>query len=181
MRALIVLLALLGLSAFPARSRADQICEDFPDPLGGWKSRWMGQHTDMENYYVCSDSTSDENFRGSNCCGLWICDADHDFSTVIIHIDPSLGAGVRQLSIGIMSFVPAVYTVLDLEGTQVFTADIAGHGTFPPCDGNRIVTETPGGLGQIRIAAGGAGRVEGNVSVYNVCVTLATPTIDRKR
>lgn len=168
MKKVLLLAVFLALSG----NAAAQLCEDFPDPLGGWRDRWLAQWTNMTNYYVCTGNP-DENFRGNNPCGLWICDTDADFQTAAITIDPAIE--VTYWAIGIMVFVPATYTVYDLHESVVFTIDIAPNGTFPPCPDSQIECSIPAGMSRFVIAPNGGDQIEGNTSVDNICAIGIDP------
>jgi hypothetical protein len=146
------------------------MCETFPDPLGDWRTRWLAQNSNMTNYYVCTGNP-DENNRGNNPCGLWICDTDQDFQTADIVFNPSFGSTVTQFSMGIMVFVPAIFTLFDVDGVPVYSTNLDPNGTFPPCSEDfLLLVNTPGGLGEFTIAPNGGGQIEGNTSVFDICV-----------
>ena len=167
-------LILLAFFLTLAGNALAQLCENFPDPLGGWRDRWLAQNTSMTNYYVCTGG-GDENFRGNNPCGLWICDTDQDFQTANVILDPTFGSGVNRWMMGIMVFVPATYTVYDVNGGVTYTLNLAVNGTFPPCDNSQVQCDTPRGMSRFEIAPNGGGGIEGNTSVFNICVFAIGP------
>lgn len=162
----LVFLAVLALLA--SNALADVVCEGFPDPLGGWRTRWLAQNSSMTNYYVCTGNP-DENNRGNNPCGLWICDTDQDFNTADITINPSQGVLVTHFGLQIVSFVGGTITFYDLSHNVIYTTAVIANGTFPPCPGPVYETDTPNGLGEFIIGPSG---VEGNTSVDEVCATI---------
>jgi hypothetical protein len=162
------LLLLAFFLVIAGNALADVLCEGFPDPLGGWRDRWLAQNSTMTNVYVCGGNP-DENNRGNNPCGLWICDQDQDFSTANIIFNPTFGATVSHFALEIVSFVGGSITFYDLNDNQIYQTTVINNGTFPPCPGPVYETDTPGGLGRFLIGPSG---VEGNTSVDNVCSTV---------
>ena len=171
MKKLVLLAVFLALAG---NVLAQGLCENFPDPLGGWRDRWLARYSNMTNYYVCTGDP-DENNRGNNPCGLWICDTDQDFQTANITLDPTFGAGVNHWVMGIMVFVPAIYTVYDINGGVTYTQNLPADGTFPPCDNSQIACDTPRGMSRFLIAPNGGGGIEGNTSVFNICASAIGP------
>ena len=96
---------------------ATEFIETWDDPLGDWRNRWVAQNTNMQNIYVCTGSTTDENTRGNNPCGLWICDGTPD-NICTIDIDPGFGGQIRTWEIDIQAVAPnitlEVYDTLDV-------------------------------------------------------------------
>jgi hypothetical protein len=171
------LLLLTVLCAFATIAFADEYTEDFPDPLGGWKDRWLGQNTNMQNYYVCTGG-GDENFRGNNPCGLWICDGNAGNESVI-NFNPDFGATITHFDIGIEIFVPSgVLTVYDIDGAVAFSVNLqvnGGQGGEFGCGTDPFGGDTPNGVSRFEITAGG-NLVEGNTAIDNVHVTAGEPT-----
>ena len=63
---------------------AEELIEDFPDPLGEWNDRWLFQNSNLQSIYVV-EGNCDPDFRGNNACGIWLADCQEcDF---IIEID----------------------------------------------------------------------------------------------
>jgi hypothetical protein len=169
------LLILAAFSLIGSQVLADILCEGFDDPLGGWRSRWLAQNSNMQNYYVCTGG-SNENDRGNNPCGLWICDGNVDDQNCLIDFDPAFGATMGTLMIGIMPFVDEEYYVYDLHGVEIFHQHLPADGTFPPCPTGSIDCDAPHGIGRIALMNTGQGQVEGNTSVDNVCETVCCPS-----
>ncbi len=168
MKKLLLAAILLGIAT---TAMADVLTETFPDPLAGWTTRFMGLHSNLENYYVCTGNP-DQNDRGNNPCGLWICDGNPNDGAAYINFDHTFGATVSQYVIGIMPFVPVAYNVYDVNGNLVNTVNINPDGTFPPCDNSQFSTNTPNGLGEFSITGG---AVEGNTSIFNISATVNVP------
>jgi hypothetical protein len=168
----LVIVAFLLLTA--GHAFADVLCEDFPDPLGGWKTRWLGTNSDMCNYYVCWGG-SGEDERGNNPCGIWVSDYDGDAQTCHIHFNAGFGATVSHIDFPVMAFAGGNITIN--YGTGSYSTALVADGTFPPCPTNVYSTDTNGGLIDVILSPTG-GQIEGNTSVDNVCVTTGgvTPT-----
>ncbi|MGH2571572.1 MAG: hypothetical protein ACRDGR_10120 [bacterium] len=162
------------LSLVASNAGAEVLCEEFPDPLEGWRDRWFAQNSDARNYYVCY-SGGGENDRGNNPCALWICDGDLSPLNADVEFNLVFGATVTHFSIGIMPFVPCNLTVRDLGGNIVYQTPVVVDGTFPPCPTRTYECNTPTGLGSFHIEATSGSQVEGNTSIDNVCVTTGEP------
>ncbi len=163
------LLLLAALVLFAGNAAAQVLCEDFPDPLGDWRDRWLAQNSDMRNYYVCSGG-SDENNRGNNPCGIWICDGDNNFQSADVEFDAGFGATVTNFEIGIMAFVAADFTMYDSNNNISYSSSVTVDGTFPPCPTNFYGGPTDG-LSRFSISPTGGSQIEGNTSVDDVCAT----------
>jgi hypothetical protein len=147
---------------------ADVLTETFDDPLGGWRTRWLALNTDMMNYYVCSGNP-DENYRGNNPCGVWICDSDLNYQTSIVDFNPVFGATVTHFEIGIQAFVDATYTVYDANGVVYSAVLVTNYGSPYGCYCTQYGCDTPNGI--VRFEIIGAGQIEGNTAVDNVIAT----------
>jgi hypothetical protein len=171
MKKLFVMAALLLLAG---NVLAEVLTETFDDPLGGWRDRWLAQNTNMENYYVCTGGT-DENYRGNNPCGLWICDGTADGSS-IINFEPAFGATVTRFEIGIQAFSNCTYTVYDPDGGIVYSAVPAiNYNTPYGCYCTQYACDTPNGIGRFEITGG---AVEGNTAVDDVSATTGIVPAD---
>jgi hypothetical protein len=158
------------------------LTETFPDPLGGWRTRWLALNSNMVNWYVCNGDPNEEN-RGNNPCGLWICDGDtgaplnHDDSNIIFN--PAFGATVLNFQIGIESYIQgATLKVFDLTDTEIASLPLPATGSCTPscgCNTLNYNVNTPNGIGRFLITS--VNRVEGNMAIDNVQVETreATP------
>ncbi|MEQ1935586.1 MAG: hypothetical protein ABL962_17135, partial [Fimbriimonadaceae bacterium] len=110
------LIVLCGL-AVSASSMAVVYTETFPDPLGGYQSRWLYQNSNINSYYHAS-GTADINFRGNNPEGLWIADTQGLGSGVggdsIITFNPVFGSSLTFLSFGTECFTTTTVTIYDM-------------------------------------------------------------------
>lgn len=165
MRKLFVMAALLLLAGSVL---ADVLTETFDDPLGGWRDRWLAQNTNMQNYYVCSGGT-DENYRGNNPCGIWICDGVVG-GNCVINFDAAFGATVTNFQVGLQAFVDAVYSVYDLDGNLVYSTNLTTNYQSPyGCYCTTFACDTPNGIGRFEITS--SSQVEGNMAIDDVIAT----------
>jgi len=147
---------------------ADVLTEAFDDPLGGWRDRWLAQNTNMQNYYICTGGT-DEDYRGNNPCGLWICDGAVG-GHCIINFDPTFGASVTRFEMGIQAFTTCTYTVYDVNGNFVYSVDPPTDYSSPyGCYCTQYACDTPNGIGRFEITS--SSQVEGNTAIDNVIAT----------
>jgi len=158
------------LLALASNVLADVLCEAFDDPLGGWRTRWLALNSDMRNYYVCYGG-SNEDDRGNNPCGLWICDGDGNAMQADVEFLPTFGATVTHFELGIMPFVPADFAMYAPGGGLIYSTSLVVDGTFPPCPTRVYGANTPIGLASFSIIPMGGSQIEGNTSVDNVCAT----------
>ncbi len=166
---LIVALLLLATQAL-----AETFTETFDDPLGGWRSRWLALNSNMTNYYVCTGQTGDENYRGNNPCGIWICDSDQDFTTAIITFSPSFGSTITHFELGIQAFTTSNLVIYDMDGNQIFTANLTTDFSSPyGCFTTPFSVDSSNGIGGFSILGGG---VEGNTAVDNFTAITGEPT-----
>lgn len=165
---------LLALCAFATTAFADEYLEEFPDPLGGWKDRFLGQYTNLANYYVCWGNP-DENYRGNNPCGLWICDGNTGDTNSIINFDAGFGATITYFEIGIEAFSPCDLKVFDMDGAlvlQFLGINNYGGGEYG-CNTDPFGGDTPNGVSRFEITGS---YVEGNTAIDNVRVVTGAPT-----
>ncbi len=167
----VLVLALLLLAA--ANAFADEYIETWPDPLGGWRDRWVAQYTNMQNYYVCGGNP-DEDYRGNNPCGIWPCDGSDPMVLDII-FDPAFGANITLLEMGLQAFTEATLTVYDMDNNVVFTENLTTDFSSPY--GCYCTLHTASGLnGVSHFTIGGGGQVEGNMAIDDMRVITDEPT-----
>lgn len=175
MKRLLCLAIILGLTA-PAV--ADVLEETFPDPLGGWNSRWLYLNSDMENYYIAAASNSDPDYRGNNPVGLWIAEPQGYGSgvggpIVSIDFDPGFGALITDIQFGLECFVECDITVFDMSGNSLNTETFSG-GTFDFDHSDIVSATSTNGVSRFEFDSTkyGGGQIEGNTSIDNVMVTI---------
>jgi hypothetical protein len=170
-----IVLALLLCAATAAF--ADEYIENWPDPLGGWRDRYVAQYTNMQNYYVCSGG-SDENERGNNPCGLWICDGTVDL-TCTINFEPSFGATITLLEMGLQAFVDATLNVYDPANNLVSSTVLTVNYNSPyGCNCTLHTIDTPNGVSRFEIVPNAGSQIEGNMAIDDMRVVTGgnTPT-----
>lgn len=169
----IMVVALLLLAT---QALAEVLTETFDDPLGGWRSRWLALNSNMQNYYVCSGG-GDENFRGNNPCGIWICDGTPDGESVIT-FDPTFAATITHFELGIQAFSTSQLTIYDKDGAQIFTTNLTVDYSSPyGCFCTPFAVDSGNGVGGFSITGG---SVEGNTAVDNFSVTTGETPVQAK-
>lgn len=153
------MVALCGLSSVAAA----QLSEDFPDPLGTWRSRWLAQNSNLQNYYVASGDPNEDN-RGNNPTGLWISDGVSGGGCDIV-FNAGFGATLTSFEFGIESFTGITVRFYDMSGVE-FNSVAASGGSFP-LDHDTLISSGISNNGISRVFFDG-GSVEGNTSIDNV-------------
>jgi len=156
-------------------SASETLVESFDDPLADWKTRFMGLHSNLENYYV-TYTGSDDTFRGNNSDGLWLSDGDMASKNSYIRFDSSFGETITSFTIDIGSDrTTATLTIYDVDlNVLVQSAIPLGCSS---CGGSNIYhnfsTTSTNGIGGFDITATAFG-VEGNVGIDNIVVEAST-------
>lgn len=166
------MILVLLFSIFATGLLAETLIEEFPDPLGDWRDRWLALNTNMQNYYVAWGDPDEDN-RGNNPCGLWIHDGDTDQTDCTIVFEPSFGATVSYFEIAVEAFVDLTLYVYDLEGVEVGSVFIAENyaGGDYGCGCVPFGFNTPNGLGSFLMTGD---YVEGNTAIDDVTVIVDT-------
>lgn len=153
------LVAVCGLSSIASA----QLVEEFGDPLGEWRNRWLAQNSNLRNFYVASGNP-DENNRGNNPTGLWIAD-DVAGSGCELIFNSGFGSSLTSFEFGIEAFVGVTVRFYDMAGVE-FNAVAASGGSFP-LDHETIIFSGVSNNGISRVLFDGSG-IEGNTSIDNV-------------
>jgi hypothetical protein len=168
-------LMVVALLLLATQALATTYTETFDDPLSGWRGRWLAQNSNMTNYYVCTGG-GDENQRGNNPCGIWICDTDQDYQSAIITFVPDFGALITHFELGIQAVAGGTLVIYDKDGTQIYTTDLAPNGAQPyGCNTTAYSVDSSNGLGGFSILPVG-GQIEGNTAVDNFTAITGEPT-----
>ncbi len=165
--------ALLGLLTVATALPAFALTETFPDPLGGFYTRWLGANSNMGSYYLSSGYSMDLNFRGNNPEGLWI-SGNQTFGggvtgdTVTINLSASLGSTLTSFRFGLECFVHSQIQIFDMSSNVLATADFQG-GDFGFGHEDIISATSSNGIGGFTITSTpfGGGQISGNTSVDN--------------
>lgn len=162
-RSLLVGALLLGA---PAIASAQVLIEDFNAPGAAWESGWLGQNSDLRNFY-CGFSTNCT-VRGSAPTQL-APTAQLDNKSIKVQFLPLFGAGIKQFWIDITSFGQVSLSVYDMSNTVLFTGSVPVLGWNSPTTFS--VSSTNGVSG---FSLDGVGNVGGNHYIDNVVVNIAT-------
>jgi hypothetical protein len=152
--------------------------EDFPDPLGGWTSRWFYTNTNAESYYVASgDPSCDPDHRGNQLEGIWISDDKGCNNLVVqspVRIDFFDNFGDTATSFSLDQFACAsgvTFNIYDKDGVLVFS-DPLGSNCWNWANYSYTLSN---GISAFEYSYTGA-PVEGNVSVDNITIVIETVT-----
>jgi len=152
--------------------------EDFPDPLGGWTSRWFYTNTNAESYYVASGAPScDPDHRGSQLEGIWISD-DQGCNNLVsqspVRIDFFNNFGDTATSFSLDQFVcvaGVTFNIYDKDGALVFSDPLASNCWNWANYGYTLSN----GISAFEYSYTGA-PVEGNLSIDNISIVVETVT-----
>jgi hypothetical protein len=159
------------LVIFASNAFAADYFEDFPDPLGGYYSRWLGQNTNLTSYYIC-DGNPDIDFRGNNPCGMWICDGSLATPECDI-VFSSFGDDIELIEFDLSVYCPVTHLqVFDKDGASIFDSDIADSPDV--CNGTPVSVGSTNGISRLLITQN-AGDLEGWTGIDNVHVRTADP------
>ena len=140
--------------------------EDFPDPLGGYYSRWRGQNTNLNSYDICDGDPNPDN-RGNNPCGMWICDGSLGTPDCDI-LFSSFGDDIELLEFDLSVFCPITHVqVFDKDGASIFDSDIADSPDV--CNGTPVSIPSANGVSRLLITQT-TDTVEGWTGIDNVHV-----------
>ena len=165
--------------------------EAFDDPLGGWKTRFMGLNSNLVNYYIAtnscwgdgSGSPDPEDCRGNNIDGLWIHDGDRFNGGSYIRFGDAFGRTLTSFALDIGSHNNATLIVYDSDLNQILNAPIprgCSNCAYPRGGGGSNVyhsfsVTSSNGIGGFDIHGSG---VEGNVGIDNIVVTAGPSNRD---
>jgi len=173
------LMCLLGLFCFTGVALAEDFEETFPDPLGGYQSRWLYQNSNINSYY---HSTGDCNIdqRGNNPCGLWFTDCQEcgcgvGGDTVNIVFSNGFGDTITDISFDFTGYCGDYeISFLDNGGGVISTTTVGS--TFDVCNGLPVSETSSNGVSEIVIRSTNGCQVEGNSAIDNVRVTTGPTT-----
>jgi hypothetical protein len=159
--------------SLPQSGGAVTLVESFDDPFIGWKSRFMGLFSNLQNYYVAMGYSQDENYRGNNLDGLWIHDGDLDSNDSYIRFAPTFAASLTSFAIDIGAHNPVTLTVYDKDLAVLASWPVPiGCSNCQYFGGSNIYygfsVASSNGIGGFDINA-----AEGGVGIDNIIVTKA--------
>lgn len=147
-----------------AANQVEPTCEAFDDPFIGWRDRYLGQRSNLENYYAWNNPGR-RGTRGNNPTGIWIHDGDPTRGATIT-FDAEFGASLSAISLDADCFSGTTFFVKDKDGTQIFSQACSG-GRFPLQGRTHLEATSTNGIGSWGFTGG---SVEGNTAIDNICV-----------
>ncbi|MBS1721440.1 MAG: PEP-CTERM sorting domain-containing protein [Armatimonadetes bacterium] len=145
-----------------------QLSETFPDPLGTWRTRWLAQNSNLQNYYVVAGNGGNEDDRGNNPIGLWMSDGvnGNGGPTADIIFNDAFASTLRHLDFGVECFVQTRITMFDVNGAQISTFVYSG-GDFGFGHEDIVSGDSTVGIKHVLFDSTefGGSQVEGNTSV----------------
>ncbi len=152
-------------------AQAASYVEDFEAAFPAWEAGWLGQHSNIQNYYGVGAG------RGNNPDGLWLSDGSANGSDTVITFDSAFAATISSLDFDFTTFVGGVtLTIWDKDGTTLLTANPAAtFGAYAdPGSYLHFGVASANGVGGFSLFGGG---VEGNTSIDNVVVNAGAPGV----
>lgn len=159
---LIALAATLSLSAFATPT---VLTEDFEGAFPAWESHWLGQNSNLGNYYGQGQG------RGNNPDGLWLVDDVGGSSNTRINFSNGFGADITAFSIDVTTWINgARFVAYDNSGNELVNTEITVlYGAFTDAGTyQHIAFSSNNGVAGFALLGGG---IEGNTSIDNVSVT----------
>ena len=161
----ILVFSVVAALATPATGMA-QFVEDFNAPGAAWESGWLGVNSDLGNYYCqgargCTD-------RGNAPTALWPWGGQ---SGIQINFDPSFGAAIQQLTVGVGSFQDTNLFAYDMSNNLIYNQFVTYDPVFS--DGLTYVINSSNGISSWGFT--GEGSV-GNTNIDNVTVNEGSVT-----
>jgi hypothetical protein len=169
-----IALALLIVVGSAHAAFAVTLTESFPDPLGGWRTRFLGLNSDLQNYYVVAGNGGNQDDRGNNPTGLWIAQgATIGGDLMTVTFNPTFGNTVTSVGFGIEAFNNIDVRFYNGAGTLVSTQNAFG-GNFPLDHTQVLNVASIAGLSRIEFDSTphGGGQIEGNTSIDDFTVNV---------
>jgi hypothetical protein len=167
-------LALIAASVAPAAASPIVLFEEFEDPFENWEIRWLGENSNLTNYYVEAGNPDTTN-RGSNPDGLWVADGVPGFSETRVVFDSGFGSMLDDFSLDIASHADgARLEIFDVLNNVLLDAPIVrndGATVDPGIYQSFFVLAGLNGIGGFRIYGSNV-DVEGSVSIDNVMTSI---------
>ena len=109
------IIAVLCTLIAPGIAQAEIYEEKFDDPLVQWRSNWLKEVSNIENYYGPNGG------RGNNPTGLWIQDGTGNTGLISIRFTGNFGDSINSLDIDASCFTPSTFFVNDKDNKRIFT------------------------------------------------------------
>jgi len=158
-RSLVVGALLLGI---PAVGSAQMYTEDFNAPGAAWESGWLGQNSNLRNFY-CGTTPNCED-RGNQPQGLWPTQNVGN-TRILVNFLPAFGASITNFGIDIGSFTAVTFSVYDMNNTSIFFASVPTLASF--VNGTSFSVASTNGVSGFSIDGSNVG---GNNWIDNVTV-----------
>ena len=140
--------------------------ENFDDTFPNWESRYLGTHSNLQNYYGVGAG------RGNNPNGLWVQDGLSLSNETRITFDTLFGQSLTALSIDITTHVSnLIFEIFDSLGATLLSYVMPVLNGGNSCCGENYETKSvtsTSGIGGFRFLGG---RIEGNTAIDNVIAT----------
>ncbi|RJP33392.1 MAG: hypothetical protein C4547_12465 [Phycisphaerales bacterium] len=154
---------------------AEELVEEFPDPFGGYRDRWLFQNSNISSYYYATGNC-DVNYRGNNACGIWIADCQEcgcgvGGNEANIIFKPEFAASIQYVAFDLSSWNATGLKVYDKDGNVVLDV-VNPVRTMNQCAGQRYEANSNNGVSRIQVL--GSGQVEGNNAMDNFKVIVAS-------
>ena len=171
----------VGLAMSVGRPALADLMETFPDPLGGWETRWLYVNSNLGNFYNASGTSDDPNYRGNNPEGLWMADTQGFNSgvggpTSEIFFDDAFAATLVHLEFGMEAFAMMDVTIFDMDDNVLATGTFSGGG-FDFDHADIISADSNNGIRRILFdsTAYDGTSIEGFTSVDNFFAVIPAP------
>lgn len=148
-------------------AQATSYVEDFEAAFPTWEAGWLGQHSNLQNYYGVGQG------RGNNPDGLWLSDGSAHGSDLVINFDPTFAASISSFQFDFTTYVGGMaLTIFDKDGAILLsTAPPPTSGAYSdPGNYLHFAVSSANGVGGFSMTGGG---VEGNTSIDNVMVNTS--------
>ena len=156
--------AAAAMMALGQAAEATSYVEDFEAPFPAWESGWLGQHSNLQNYYGVGGD------RGNNPDGLWLSDGGANGTDTVITFDSAFAATISSFDLDFTTFSAGItLTIWDKDGATLLTATPAAtRGAYTdPGSYLHFGVTSANGVGGFSMFGG---AVEGNTSIDNVTV-----------
>jgi len=147
----------------PAIGSAQTYSENFNAPGAAWESGWLGQNSNLRNYYCGLATNCTE--RGNLPESLWPT-ANPQSGSIFVNFAPTFGAAITNFGLDIGNFFSgATFSVYDMNNTVIFFAPVPTLGSFTASTSFNVTSAN--GVSGFSIDGSGVG---GNSWIDNVTV-----------
>ena len=152
-------------------AQAGTLAENFDEvPFSGWLTGFMGQDSNLENFYVAEGSSQD--YRGNNPSGIYPSGINNPSGPIDVVFNASFGSTLTSLSISAVAVnLTTNIEIFDMSGNVLVNRGINSfYGGLPtdPASYSQIYVTSSNGISHFEFTYAGAA---GGVSIDNVTVT----------